>query len=903
MLTALRFHKVMPWLVLAASLAIVFVLWQNEKKRALSELHIRFDFRVQEITHQLQQQVVVYEQLLSGVQSLFAASEQVKRDEFQRYANTLHLLKNHPGIKALGFAPLVPLAYKETHLSAMREDGLPAYRIQPSGNREFYAPLIYLEPVTDNSRHALGYDAYSDTSRRRAMDLAAYTRRATISSKITFAQDAGGNASPAFVIYLPVYRPDIANETPEQWHAHLTGWISATFEVDALMRGIFGNEPNEVDIEIYDGEAITDAALMFDHDHSRHMAGDSGPQFKTVQHLDLLDHRWTLVFNSLPGFEAQLDQQQPRIVLLLGTGLSLLLTLLFWLLIHRTRSLKAIHKINQALTLSEQRWKFALEGAGDGVWDWDMQANEVLYSRSWKEMLGYTEEDIGSALEEWSERIHAEDATRVMNSLQAYCGGAASGYLIEHRLRCKHGEWKWILTRGMIVSRDQSGKPLRMVGTHTDISRLKESEELVWRQANFDTLTGLPNRRMFYDRLEQEIKKAHRSTTPLALIFLDLDRFKEINDTLGHDQGDLLLRQAAQRLLGCVRETDTVARLGGDEFILILNDAGNVEKIGQHILQQLAAPFRLGNEIAYMTASLGITLYPEDAQKPEDLLKNVDQAMYAAKNLGRNRRSYFTQSMQLASQARMQLANDLRVALAKQQFRTAYQPIVELATGKIFKAEALIRWQHPTRGLITPAAFIPVAEDTGLIVDIGDWIFREAAQQARIWRETRHIDFQISINKSPVQFRNDRGAHAPWYEYLQELELPGQSIAVEITESLLLDASENVSQILLEFRDAGIQVSLDDFGTGYSSLSYLKKFDIDYIKIDQAFVANLSPVSEDMALCEAIIVMAHKLGIKVIAEGIETEQQRGLLAEAGCDFGQGYLFSKPLTAEEFERLF
>lgn len=458
------------------------------------------------------------------------------------------------------------------------------------------------------------------------------------------------------------------------------------------------------------------------------------------------------------------------------------------------------------------------------------------------------------------------------------------------------------LTINTIFSAD--GVPQRRVALFSDITQKKQSEELIWTQANFDPLTGLPNRRMFHDRLDQEIKKAHRSGLQVALILLDLDRFKEVNDTLGHDMGDLLLKDASQRLLRCVRDSDTVARLGGDEFTVILGefeDAENAERVVRNILQKLAEPFQLKSKVAYISASIGITLYPKDAERIDALIKNADQAMYAAKHQGRNRYCYFTSSMQEAALARMLIAEDLRNAIEARQFEVYYQPVVELGSGAIHKAEALIRWQHPTRGMVSPAEFVHIAEDIGLIAEIGDWVFKQAAGQVKHWRCLYHPDFQISVNKSPVQFYDGHSGDT-WLEYLQTLELPGQSIVAEITEGLLLDASNVVKDQLLAFRDAGIQVSLDDFGTGYSSLAYLKKFDIDYLKIDQSFVGNLAPNSSDKILCEAIIVMAHKLGMKVIAEGIETEQQRQLLLDAGCDYGQGYLFSRPLPASRFEEL-
>ncbi|MDI1309717.1 MAG: EAL domain-containing protein [Methylotenera sp.] len=445
----------------------------------------------------------------------------------------------------------------------------------------------------------------------------------------------------------------------------------------------------------------------------------------------------------------------------------------------------------------------------------------------------------------------------------------------------------------------------RHIAMFTDITQKTEAEQLIWKQANFDFLTGLPNRQMFHDRLNQEIKKTNRNNLQLALLFIDLDRFKEINDNFGHDVGDAMLKEASTRLSQCIRETDTLSRLGGDEFTIILgqlNDLSIVGRVVQDVLNKMAEVFHLGDEIAYISASVGIALYPDDATSNEALLISADQAMYAAKQMGRNRYHYFTQAMQISAHNRMRLTNELRDAEEAGQLILFYQPIIELANNSIHKAEALIRWQHPIRGQISPAEFIPIAEESGLINSIGEWVFQEAVKQTGLWRAKYHPDFQISINKSPVQFRNDSSKYASWPNQLKALGLSGQSIVVEITEGMLMDASDIISDKLLAFRDAGVQVALDDFGTGYSSLSYLKKFDIDYLKIDQSFTRNLSPTSSDMALCEAIIVMAHKLGIKVIAEGVETTEQRDLLIAANCDYAQGYLFSRPVPPDEFEKL-
>jgi diguanylate cyclase (GGDEF)-like protein len=443
------------------------------------------------------------------------------------------------------------------------------------------------------------------------------------------------------------------------------------------------------------------------------------------------------------------------------------------------------------------------------------------------------------------------------------------------------------------------------VALFSDITEKKKSEELIWRQANFDTLTGLPNRDMFRDRLEQEMKKSDRESAPLALLLIDLDQFKEVNDTLGHAVGDMLLIEASRRIRACVRESDTVARLGGDEFTIVISeisDHTHVEDVAQKIINRLAEPFRLGSDVAYVSASIGITLYPDDATNINALMKNADQAMYVAKGKGRNRFSYFTQSLQEDALVRLHLINDLRSALDAGQFRLHFQPIVELSSGQIHKAEALVRWQHPVRGLVYPAEFIPLAESTGLIHDIGNWVFKEAARLASRWSKLCQGNCQMSVNMSPVQFQQTGQFCQGWVDYLGGLEISGSNIVIEITEGLLLNAEAGVTDNLLKFRDAGIQVAIDDFGTGYSSLSYIKRFDIDYLKIDRSFVNNLETDPDNMALSEAIIVMAHKLGIKVIAEGVETEAQRAMLAAAGCDYAQGYLFSKPVPPEQFERL-
>ncbi|MBT3065992.1 bifunctional diguanylate cyclase/phosphodiesterase [Rhodoferax sp. U11-2br] len=463
------------------------------------------------------------------------------------------------------------------------------------------------------------------------------------------------------------------------------------------------------------------------------------------------------------------------------------------------------------------------------------------------------------------------------------------------------GREAWNVSMKMPL-RDANGGIIGTYGIAHDITEHKKAEALIWQQANFDALTGLPNRRMLRDRWEQVLNTHKRHGHGLGLLIIDLDQFKEVNDSLGHAFGDQLLVQVSRRVEACLRSTDTLARMGGDEFAVILTDllpCADVGDIAQKIVTSFGEAFDLGGHRVFVSASIGVALYPQNGESFDELLKLADQAMYEAKSHGRNGFCFFTSALQERAHKRLRMASDLHVALEQQQFHLVYQPVVNLRDGSIHKAEALIRWQHPQRGLIPPCEFIPLAESMGLINEIGDWVFHTAAQQVRLWRSELHPDMQIAVNKSPLQFQSKNGPTPSWADHLKSGNIAPEAIVVEITEGLLLDASESVQRQLLSLRQEGMRVSLDDFGTGYSSLAYLHRFDIDFLKIDQSFMRDLAPGSKNLTLCKAIIQMAHELGMQVVAEGIETQLQKDLLQEAGCDFGQGYFFAKPLLPEDF----
>ena len=562
----------------------------------------------------------------------------------------------------------------------------------------------------------------------------------------------------------------------------------------------------------------------------------------------------------------------------------------------------------QALVESEARWRLALEAAGDGVWDWHIPTGEELCSDGLLRMFGYAPGELPGDLSALDTRTHPDDRAQMAADRDAHLSGRAPAYVNEHRVQCKDGSWKWVLSRGMVVARDASGQPLRMIGTHTDISGRKQAETLIWQQAHFDALTGLPNRRMLRQQLDAAMVHAARHAQPLAVAFIDLDHFKEVNDTLGHDHGDLLLVQAAQRIIQAMGSGNTVARMGGDEFTVLITDmaahGSQADALGPRLnalLDALSQGFELRGQTVFVSASIGVAMYPADASQVEELFKQADQALYSAKGAGRNRYCFFTPALQLAAQQRARLDADLRSALPQHQLQVVYQPIVTLATGRVHKAEALLRWQHPVLGAVGPAQFIPIAESSGLIIALGDWVFEQAVEQVAAWRQRFDPQFQISVNKSPVEFHQRAARAGNWVSQLAQRGRAGSAIAIEITEGLLLDTSAVVTHQLAVLRASGVAVSLDDFGTGYSSLTYLQKLAIDFIKIDQSFVRNLQPGATALSLCKAIIVMAHELGMQVVAEGVETPVQRDLLLAAGCDYGQGYLFARPMQAPDFER--
>jgi diguanylate cyclase (GGDEF)-like protein/PAS domain S-box-containing protein len=546
------------------------------------------------------------------------------------------------------------------------------------------------------------------------------------------------------------------------------------------------------------------------------------------------------------------------------------------------------------LRISEERLALALDSGNDGLWDWNVTTGHVWYSDRWQTMLGYEPGEIEHNIRTWEHLIHSDDIKQARALLTDHFEGRSASYLFEHRLRNKSGTYTWVLGRGRVVARDEEGRPLRIVGTSIDITERKASEQRIAYMARHDALTGLPNRSVFHEHLEQRLGEVRRGRGQTALFCLDLDRFKSVNDTLGHPAGDELLCQIASRLTATVREGDLVVRLGGDEFAIIISHADHthhVSKLAQRVIDAVGQPVNLGGVLVSVGVSIGIALAPSNADAPGGLFKNADLALYRAKRAARSSYRFYEASMDAAVETRMQLELEMREAVSDCGFALHYQPVLRLADHSIVGFEALMRWPHPTRGMIAPCDFIPLAEETGLIVPLGSWALQEACREAASWPD--HL--RIAVNVSAVQFQQP-GLEESVISALATSGIASHRLMLEITESVLIQDADAVIACLHRLKCIGVRIALDDFGIGYSSLSYLRRFPFDTIKMDRSFISEINNPGA-AAIVRAVVGIAMQLGATVTAEGVETNAQLEQVGREGCTDVQGYLVSHPLPAK------
>ena len=760
-----RRSRWLPWLVLVATLCLTWLLWQNARDQVERELQAEFNYSVQEAVRHIELRMQTYRTVLQGLQGLFASSMEVSRDEFSTYVTALELKARYPGIQSLGYSAIVPPEKMQAHIARMRREGLAEYDIRPAGKRDLVTATLYIEPFSGLNPSAIGYDMYSEPVNRVAMQRALETNMAALSGKVVLQHGNNDTRSNGFVLFLPIY--DNQHSTDRKTVAK--GWVHAQIKTDEMMAALAATHRNRIDLVIYDGTEVSAQTRLTAVGATPAASATRAHRLRTTKAIEFAGHVWTLEAASLPALENRFDRDKPRIILFSGIGASLLLALLMQMLIHgRAHAMRMAEDMNSALIKSEYRWKFALEGAGEGVWDWNLETGSVFLSARMKEMFGYETDDQLGDINSARSKVHPDDLQSVVNARVAYFEGKTPGFEATARVLCKDQGWKWCLIRGMVVSRDWEGKPLRMIGTLADISERHKNEEslrlaatvletmneallvtgadnliisvnpsftqitgytpdevigkdpamlsdgvlrpdlvetmkqslkstgswmgeivnrrktgelyVAWAfissvrntkdevtnfvcvfsdiserkaieqrmqyLAHFDPLTELPNRSLFHDRLRQALATCRRNQTHLALLFVDLDKFKPINDTLGHGIGDLLLREVAYRLLDSIRESDTAARIGGDEFVVLLpgiDTEQDAVTVAEKILAAIRQSYTLGEHTVEVSASIGIAIYPEDGLNDEAILTNADNAMYHAKHSGGSSIATFSQ--------------------------------------------------------------------------------------------------------------------------------------------------------------------------------------------------------------------------------------------------------------------
>jgi diguanylate cyclase (GGDEF)-like protein/PAS domain S-box-containing protein len=1011
-------------LILGAGLGVTWAVWDHERQAARNELRSRFDFELRETVSRVEQRMAAYEQMLRGVQGLFAATGTIERGSFHDYVGALHLDANFSGIQGIGVIEWVPAARKEAHVGAMHRRGFADYSIEPGGARENYAPTIQREPYTGRNRAPFGFDTWSDPVRRRTMEKARDSGMAAISGKVRLTVDSQADAQPGFLMYLPIYSGRQPQDSAARRQS-LVGWIFASFRMNDLMASLYGEQAAGLALSIYDGIEPTAAARLY------HSSGRAGQHLPTAisadEYLTVAGRTWMLSLSASDDFKTRFGRNAELLIAVTGTGLSLLLALLAWLMATgRSRAMRLAALMTAELRENQENFRAIADCTVNWeVW-WGPDGKPRWINPSVLQYTGYTVEECMAMPDFAGTLIYAEDMPRVAPELLKGRQGFR-GDDLEFRCMRKDGSLFWLSVswvpisdakgvstgfrssgrditerkqaeaelriaavafdshEGMMVTDSNSvilrvnlaftestgytaeeavgqtprlfnsgrhdaaffcqmwdsigrvgawqgeiwdrrkngevypawltisavkgddGAVTHYISTHHDITERKKTEEKIRELAFFDSLTHLPNRTLLLDRLKQAKTAGNRARSYGAVLFIDLDHFKTLNDTMGHDIGDLLLQQVAQRLIACLREGDTVARLGGDEFVVVLacldeslqDAATQTRAIGEKILASLSTIYQLGRIDHRSTASIGATLFRGHETSIDDLLKQADLAMYKSKETGRNVLRFFDPAMQTVVMERAALESDLRAAILANQFVLHYQAQV-IGNRAVTGAEVLVRWIHPERGMISPGEFIPLAEETGLILPLGRWVLHSACTRLAIWAfqaEMAHLT--VAVNVSAKQFREPDFV-AMVLAVLAQTGANPYRLKLELTESLLVDNVQDILEKMYALKAEGVGFSLDDFGTGYSSLAYLKRLPLDQLKIDQSFVRDVLVDSNDAAIAKTIVELAQSLGLGVIAEGVETQTQLDFLASSGCHAYQGYFFSRPLPVEDFE---
>lgn len=908
---ALSWLQWLQWCTLVIGLVTTTVLYSLAVDENSRETESQFTIRSKEALFHIEQQLLSYTEVLRGVQSHFVIDPDLKSKKFQQVYMVLATEKRLPAIQAIGFSRRNEIHGMAFNNSTPDTQTWPANALlhpiglMSAGPLDGYQ-VTYVEPH-HRSGNGIGFDQFSETVRRAAMEHARDSGEVVATGPT--ALRVPENGTNGVVFFMPVYKRGVMPTTIAQRRQSIVGFVFLAVRIDdafneSLKQPLF----QALNLDIYSapshGDAVVSAqhtTLLFSSDAARSTKeiGFPDDQLKASHRVSFSGGTWQVDFSADRAAYPPANRWLPSIV----AGSGLLGTLvLFFLAKHfhflNRRSQRQHHATNMALQLRER----AIEASANAIIVCRAEAPDypVEYvNPAFEKMTGYSFLEIrGKNL-----RImhRADRDQKGLDEIRATIREKREGHAKLRNYR-KDGSMFWTDIRIAPV-RNEDGEVTHFVAVKYDITDTKKYEQELEYQANHDVLTGLPNRSLLLDRLRQSIAHAKRMDERFWVAFIDLDRFKYVNDTMGHSAGDQLLQQVARRLQSVIRETDTIARHGGDEFVLIIG-ANDTATTGTAIIQRikdvLAQPIEVSGQEFFVTSSIGISAYPADGDDTETLIKNADIAMYRAKEMGRNNFQFYSSSMNEKALDRLKLEKDLRLAIERGEFALHYQPQQVISTGHIEGFEALIRWNHPVHGPISPERFIPMAEETGLIVQIGYWVIQTACVQNKKWHDGGRHQARVAVNVSARQFAESTFADTI-VEILSSTGLPPCYLELELTESMVMEQTDYAINVLTTLKHIGVQISIDDFGTGYSSLAYLKRFPLDMLKIDRSFVRDIIVDKEDRSIVDAVISLAHSLGLKVIAEGVEDEAQAEYLWEHGCDLIQGYYLSKPMPVDLVEK--
>ena len=886
-------------LSLILGLLVIKISWDNYRtstEAIAANIH-------SSLTNQITQNITKAEQSLNQLNALFSTFFTLTENQF--LSITEQILKQQPYINRIAYIPHVARENLETFESEVNEEHFITFNIKEYNNNgeltqnirktKTYYPFLYIEPQTVQNVILLGFNTYSIEKFSTAIDHAVSTHKVT-PLLVNLQPQSHGRAD--FWILKSLYGGFDTPEASDFQQRNNSGVLAYNLNMNKTLTGsdvasnfthfdiVFINENKEPET-IYTFSNKPEPSFL---DYFLFTTGEVK--------IETPNQNFKLYYT-----QRLIDDPSDRLQFILIVSAILLLIILATTFSQRiTNNIKHQLYLYKKIKGNEKILLHAQKIAHLGSWDFNIKDDILEWSEEVEKIFELDSSIVKPSYDAFINAVHPDDRhtvhTGYMQSVKNKTKFDAEYRLLmdENRIKHVHVQCETFY--------DNNGEPVNSSGTIHDITLRKEHEQKITHQAHFDALTGLPNRFLSMDRLSRLLSDAQRHEDKVAVLFLDLDNFKTINDTLGHEVGDNMLVKAAQRLRSIIRSGDTVGRLGGDEFIVLLGGLDSIngaQPVAESILDEFRLAFNIDGRELMLTTSIGISIFPDDSSNPSELLRNADSAMYHSKDFGRNMYSYFTESMNSEISRKLDLEEQLHGALNRGEFTVVYQPKYDIHNRQITGAEALLRWNNPVLGEVSPTEFIPIAEQTGLIIPIGLYVLKESLAQTRQWKTIYTNEFNIAVNISPRQFR-DPNLVDSIKTAIHEANIDGDCLELEITEGVLMSGHAYIDQSLERINKLGVTIALDDFGTGYSSLSYLRKYPFDVIKIDRSFVNDITLDQKDRELINATIVMAHALHLKVVAEGVETQEQLAYLKDLDCDLVQGYYYSKPVSAEHLSIL-